>query len=69
MLNYSCSQVVHLNGRQQVFLTIFLFDILETSTSGAESSKQTHKQNPVGTLYAVISVLNANFYETIIAHY
>jgi len=26
-------------------------------------------QNPVGTLYAIISVLNANFYENINAHY
>ena len=26
-------------------------------------------QNPVGTLYAIISILNANFYETINARY
>jgi len=37
------TQVVHLNGRQQVFLTIFWFDRLKTSTSGAESSKPTQQ--------------------------
>jgi len=27
------------------------------------------EQTPVGTLYAIISVLNANFYKNINAHY
>jgi len=33
----------HLNCRRHVFLTIFLFDWLETSTSGPERSKRTQR--------------------------
>jgi len=36
-------RLVHLNGRQQVFLMNFWFDRLKTSTSRAESSKRTQR--------------------------
>ena len=61
--------VVHLNGRQRVYLTIFLFDRLETSTSGAKVASKLSDQNPVGALYKTNDVLNANFNENINAHY
>jgi len=38
-----CVILVHLNGRQRVFLPGFLFDRLQMSTSGAESSKRTQR--------------------------
>ena len=40
-LEVESEYIRHLNGCQWVFLMIFLFNRLETSTSGGESSKQT----------------------------
>ena len=44
-------RLVHLNGRQQVFLMIFLFDRLEKSTSGAESSKRIQRSESCSKKY------------------
>ena len=64
-------KLVHLNGHQQVFLTTFLFDLTDSRRPPAELkvASELSDQNPVGTLYAIISVLNANFYKNINAHY
>jgi len=40
---YNRGNLVHLNGRQRVFLTIFWFDRLQTSTSRDEISKRTQR--------------------------
>jgi len=49
---------------------MFLFDRLKTSPAQLKVASELSDQNPVGTLlFAIISVLNANFYENINAHY
>ena len=66
-------KLVHLNGHQQVFLTTFLFDLTDSKRPPAELkvASELSDQNPVGTLYEFIFVLNSYFYENIIfnAHY
>ena len=63
------ANIVHLNGRQRVFLTMFWYDWLETSTRELKVGSELSYQNPVGTLNEIISILKANFYENINAHF
>ena len=60
-------EIFHLNGRQRVFL-FYLTDSRRPPTE-LKVASQLSDQNHVITLYAIISVLNANFYENINAHY
>ena len=47
------------------------YDLTDSRRQPAELkvASELSAQNPVGTFYAIISVLNANFYENINAHY
>ena len=49
----------------------WFFDLTELRRPPAELkvSSKFSDQNPVGTLFEIIFVLNANFYENINAHY
>ena len=47
------------------------FDLTDSRRPPAEPkvASELSDQNPVGTLYEIIFILNANFYENINAHY
>ena len=48
-----------------------IFDLTDSMRSPAQLkvASELIDQNPVGTLYEIISILNANFHENINAHY
>ena len=54
------NKLVHLNWRQWVFLMIFLFD--RRPPAELKEASELGVQNSVGTLYEIISILNAIFY-------
>ena len=49
----------------------WFFDLTDSKHPPAEVkvASKLRDQNPVGTIYEIISVLNANFYENTNAHY